>query len=1781
MKNYVGIPYVEYGRDRNGVDCYGLLVLFYKEQYNIDLPTYETEQDIVKEGEENWCEVDKPRTGDAVLLRQFRVPTHVGVMCDDWHFLHCEDGIGVVRQRIDDPKWCRRIVKYYRHKKCSAALCYAKTSPLCGEKKVIELQEGMTVEDVVNKAADPRFYDCAHIFIHGQHVPREVWKDTTIKAGALANLVYVPRGRGRGFLRAILSIAVMAWAGGSGGAFFSRLLGGARVSPFTRALGSAIANATGMLLINALIPPPRQNMDRISDTDNTYLYEITGSQNRINPYGSIPIICGKHKIFPPYAAKPYTELQGDDQILHCLFAVGYGPLTITDLKLGNTDLNGSNFDLVSGPTIYEGVPADPTPTFLDVDEANPNIELKFVDSWSTTFTTPTDTDEFSVDLTFPQGLCRINNEGEVVERQVSFDIRIAPAGSGSWSTVLGRFVQDVAINDPGNGYTVGVYALDFTGAQNAYGVNAELNAYVDDTGKILAQGGAPVRRIDSLASSGNRGNGYTGAVTASMPAGSGGSNATFTVTLGDGYAFKERVNRPFRRSFRFAFPSQGQWDVQLRRTSADSTSTQDIDTFVWSAFRSIKNQNAIANLPYDLAMVEFAIKATNQLNGVVQTFSCIAQSRGYKWNGATWDSDQEIDAPHDLYRYLLQGPFNARAVADSRIDLARLGEWGDFNIAEGFKFNAMFDSPIVLREALRFVAAAGRGSHSMINNTFSVVWDYEQSLINNTIQMFTPSNVKSFSASRIYITEPHAFRVRFIDENNEYTQVERIVYGPGYDDTNATIFERLDLFGVTDVDLIDKLGTYHILCAKYRQETFTIEVDAEHLVCTRGDLVVLQHDSALKGISSGRVKSISDDYVTVDNVVPMEAGGTYFILFRKEATPIAGGLSVLVANEGDNYKLEYSSGAPFTTLGDVGYLYTVFTQAGAEPTWAIVQNIEPMPDLEARLTLLPYNPLIYDDEGPFPPYTAGVDIPSDLLWPDAPRELAVNEVLFREQGTLQQGAYFKWYHPENLIVDYYEAEILRPDTTNYEPIGTTTETAIVTYNLPAGDYNFRVRTIKGLRSSEWATLTGVTISDPSTFVGDVTGLRTIFRNGKVIITWNEVSDIRPIVYEIRRGDSWDSGTLEATVLTREYQPILAGRYMVRARTGDTTYSQNTAAIVVSSVNLPVNVIQSIDEADDGWTGTFTDSADVASPCYPTPPTSFDVTYDPNESPDVQSNEVEYEGNVLPSADGWTSGGTTEATASSDGDILTIGPLGIGQTTYWFRTLTLTKPWLASAARWEIDSGNTTASQFVYSATMGVQVQVNMTSDTNMRITASTIVNVPIVATDYNYIYIELSATWCRVFVNTVLVYSGAPNSYSGGGDGAYFGKTFTTAEATSSRWDFVTLTQADYAGQGINEPPAENWAQGGTDNATVEDNYLEIDPTNVTCIYLQNPARDLPDPTADGGMYAEFLVDANDATRGAIMRMRSGAILGSGIQLNITNTGSCNIGNFGSSSADLGSFVVNLGGAQKYGVLLTSTQAWIFLNDRLIWTGEPEISASGGTVCIFGCDGLGTSRHRWYYFKVKSITMHENGIRVDGAYGLTGYYQTKLSNVVDLGSDGIVIVDSDTEFHGSNQTTDLLTSPDLLSEDDLFFNASSDVTVEPQIRIKKEGAADWEDVSIDGGWKTLVSGQYEAEEYDTRLKITVADEDTIAIVDDWDWSIDMEDRVINGTEAVNNVAGITVTFPRPFQVVPNLVVTEIDAASGDTLIVNTITATGFFVRVLDSGGSGRADKSIEYIATGY
>ncbi|MFG1479176.1 NlpC/P60 family protein [Xanthobacter sp. V4C-4] len=122
--DYVGLPFLATGRDRAGVDCYGLVALCYREVRGIVLPSYTGHYTSIDEraeiaaalnaGKAAWTRVDAAREWDVVLFSGAVGACHVGLVVAPGRMLHTSSGHDSRIERYEAPQWRRRLMGVYR-----------------------------------------------------------------------------------------------------------------------------------------------------------------------------------------------------------------------------------------------------------------------------------------------------------------------------------------------------------------------------------------------------------------------------------------------------------------------------------------------------------------------------------------------------------------------------------------------------------------------------------------------------------------------------------------------------------------------------------------------------------------------------------------------------------------------------------------------------------------------------------------------------------------------------------------------------------------------------------------------------------------------------------------------------------------------------------------------------------------------------------------------------------------------------------------------------------------------------------------------------------------------------------------------------------------------------------------------------------------------------------------------------------------------------------------------------------------------------------------------------------------------------------------------------------------------------------------------------------------------------------------------------------------------------------------------------------------------------------
>ncbi|HET6805331.1 MAG TPA: host specificity factor TipJ family phage tail protein [Frateuria sp.] len=418
---------------------------------------------------------------------------------------------------------------------------------------------------------------------------------------------------------------------------------------------------------------------------------------------------------------------------------------------------------------------------------------------------------------------------------------------------------------------------------------------------------------------------------------------------GTNFTVTGSARRTLRVGLRWKVPAAGQYEVLVRRvsTSWSATTVSDYSDMTWTVLRSISPSSASTTGTNKLAL---RIRATDQLNSVVSTVSVVASQRipVYDHVNEVWVDDVATSNNAWIYHWLLTSAPEqavARRVSADRMDLDAIIAWAQDCDAMGYGYNQVEQGGRSLFDLAQDVLAGGRATFGMRNGRYSCVRDIAQS---TPVQMFTPANSWDFRGQRAFFDPPHALRCQFINPEANNQEDELVVYAGGYDKTNATRFEKMDLRMCSDPTPVWRLATYHLEASAQRQNVYTWMADVEFLVCERGDLVSVASDVVEWGVCSARVKSISGDRLTVTlaGVVPMEAGKLYAIQVRSDDA-VQAVVNITTTGDGDVQDLVLAAALPANVqIGDLA----VVGERNLVTMPLIVQRIEPQNELTAKIT---------------------------------------------------------------------------------------------------------------------------------------------------------------------------------------------------------------------------------------------------------------------------------------------------------------------------------------------------------------------------------------------------------------------------------------------------------------------------------------------------------------------------------------------------------------------------------------------------------------------------------------------------------------------------------------------------------------------------------------------------------------------------------------------------------------------------------------------------------------
>ncbi|RWO97224.1 MAG: phage tail protein [Mesorhizobium sp.] len=454
----------------------------------------------------------------------------------------------------------------------------------------------------------------------------------------------------------------------------------------------------------------------------------------------------------------------------------------------------------------------------------------------------------------------------------------------------------------------------------------------------------------------------------------------------------------FFRQDRIDFPVRGAYEIEYERTSPSDPENGDqyALTCVWVVLQSWRPEYPF-NFRKPVALTALRIKATHQLNGTLDTFNTLDKRIAPDWDAGSqaWIA-RATKNPASAALFALRGPGLYRARPDDDIDFPAFQDWHEFCTAKGLAYNRIHDFESTLGEALAAIGAAGRAAVRWNGRKWTVVIDRPRDLV---VDHINPRNSSDFRWSPSYFEPPHALRVPFIDETNDYQQAERLVPWPGHIGP-IDITEELKLPGKTNPDEIWREARRRQYEIMNRAVGYSAVQQGTARTATTGDLVVASRDVLKRAMHSARVKAVRGDHVETDGIFIMEAGENYAIRFRQFDADDTVGVSVvrtIATVPGESAAVRLTGSGEKPKGGDLIH----FGPAVLDSIPLIISGITRGKNNSTVLAMLPAAPIIDEltdaEEPPAWSGRVGAEIDLSLIKPAVPVFTGI------DSGTVETG----------------------------------------------------------------------------------------------------------------------------------------------------------------------------------------------------------------------------------------------------------------------------------------------------------------------------------------------------------------------------------------------------------------------------------------------------------------------------------------------------------------------------------------------------------------------------------------------------------------------------------------------------------------------------------------------------------------------------------------------------------------------------------------------------------
>jgi len=425
-----------------------------------------------------------------------------------------------------------------------------------------------------------------------------------------------------------------------------------------------------------------------------------------------------------------------------------------------------------------------------------------------------------------------------------------------------------------------------------------------------------------------------------------------------------------RKFFRVDGIAPDEYDIVVKFTKAPTEGVEHINGLFWEYIQEI--------IPDDFtypntSLLSLRVLATDQLSGGAPVVTCLVTRNTVEVFTGVVDESLDANNPAWAAYDILRNDLYGANIPTDRIIFADFLKWADWCDSQNLFVNIYFDVAATLNEMLQRISVIGRASVIQRGTKFGAIVD----LVDTPVQTFTVGNIIEDSFEETFIEKANrmnSLEITYFDSTLDFERRTIEVRDDDVDLDQSLIKKQQITFpGITNFDQASRQGKFLLNSNKFLIRTIVFKTDLDGVISQPGDVIRVQHFLPQWGFG-GRAISSTNNTITLDQEVILEASIQYTVLIRRNADNVTEELLVvIVGTETTTDVLDLTSDWTINPVKDD--LYSFGKQILNTKQFRII-NIRRDQDSRCLIRALEYRPEVFDDSIAIPSFPVESDLPT-------------------------------------------------------------------------------------------------------------------------------------------------------------------------------------------------------------------------------------------------------------------------------------------------------------------------------------------------------------------------------------------------------------------------------------------------------------------------------------------------------------------------------------------------------------------------------------------------------------------------------------------------------------------------------------------------------------------------------------------------------------------------------------------------------------------------------------